>query len=86
MQAKDYGLDATRRRALLQRLEAELPVDDLLGWLIGAFPTAGRDEVFAMLKAVYEADLDIAPAASQAKAYRVGGQAVKAFPQRVRTA
>ncbi len=86
MRRREYHLDVVSQRRLLQRLHAALPLNDLMGWLIGEFPLAAREEIFAMVKAVYEVGLLITPASAQPRSYDIGGQVVKACPQRVEIA
>ena len=68
---------------VLAELERSLPVDDLLAWLLGALPGADRDQLFAALKAVYEAGFEIVPASRIPKPYAIGRDRLRACPQRV---
>lgn len=68
---------------LLERLEAALPVDDLVAWLLAEYPDAADREVMGMLQEIYEADFHIEPASSTPRSYRVGGETWDACPQRV---
>jgi hypothetical protein len=65
------------------RLEAALPIEDLMAWLLEQHPGASERDVLAMVQAVYECDYDIAPAAGTEREYRVAGEVWKACPQRV---
>ena len=71
------------QQRVLQRLERALPVDDLLRWLIGELRGAHRDEVFSVLKAVYEAGFEVAPASRTPQRYQIGRHVFNACPQRV---
>jgi|GEM_PF-2833825 len=79
----EMQLGAAERSRVLRELERALPVDDLMGWLIGALPSATRDEVFSVLKAVYEAGFEITPASHTPRPYKIGRNAFQACPQRV---
>jgi hypothetical protein len=68
---------------VLRELERSLPVSDLMGWLIGTLPLANRDEVFKILKAIYEAGFEITSASPTAQPYKIGQEAFQACPQRV---
>ncbi|NKB71507.1 MAG: hypothetical protein GKR89_30920 [Candidatus Latescibacteria bacterium] len=81
--ASGENADEENQRQVLRRLQAALPVDDLLGWLIVECPTAGRDQVLALLKAVYAAGWKIGPANQEQRLYRVGDEELRAYPQRV---
>jgi hypothetical protein len=70
---------------VLRELERSLPVDDLMGWLIGTLPLANRDQVFTVLKAIYEAGFEIASASPAAQPYKIGQEVFQACPQRVTT-
>ncbi len=68
---------------VLRDLERSLPVDDLMAWLIGTLPLANRDEVFKVLKVIYEAGFEIASASATAQPYKIGQELFQACPQRV---
>ena len=69
--------------SLLERIEAALPIDDLVGWLIGAHPGASEREIMGMLQDIYRQDFDIKPSGAPQQRYAVGEQSWDAFPQRV---
>lgn len=73
---------------IVARLEAALPVDDLLAFvlrdLLSEQPAAGREELMERMRAVYAAGFEIAPAdAPSPSVYRLGEHELRAFPQRV---
>ena len=76
-------LDPAIQQEIVSVVEAARPISDLLGWLIGAYPDADREWVFAALKAIYGADFAIAPANQQSNTYRIGREKLTAYPQRV---
>lgn len=67
----------------LAELEASLPVDDLLAWLIEKMPEADDTEVMAALRAAYLRGLRIEPASPEMRSYQVGGREIQACAQRV---
>lgn len=67
----------------LAELEASLPVDDLLAWLIERMPEADDTEVMAALRAAYLRGLRIEPAGPEMLTYAVGGREIRACAQRV---
>ena len=67
----------------LEKLEAALPVDDIVGWLVREHPGATEREIMGMVQKVYQRDSHIAPAASEERTYQVGDNTWKACPQRV---
>lgn len=69
--------------SLAERVEAALPIDDLVGWLIETFPEASEREVMSMLQDIYMRDFNINPSGEPEQRYEVGGEAWDAFPQRV---
>jgi hypothetical protein len=79
----EMELAAGEQPRVLRELERALPVDDLMGWLIGALPLANRDQVFLVLKAIYEAGFEIASASPTARPYKIGQDEFQACPQRV---
>ena len=81
--ARQATIDTAVRREIVRAVEAELPIDDLLGWLIARYPGANREWVFAALKTIYDGDFTIAPASQEAKTYRIGREELRACPQRV---
>ena len=76
-------LAAAERSRLLRELERALPVDDLMGWLIRALPLANRDQLFSVLKVIYETGFEIGPASKTPRPYEIGRDAFQACPQRV---
>jgi len=75
---------ATREQArVFRELERSLPVDDLMGWLIRTLPLANRNQLFSVLKAIYEAGFEIGPASQTPRPYEIGRDAFQACPQRV---
>jgi len=71
---------------LLRRVDAALPIDDIVGWLLQEYPGATEPEVMLLLQKVYQHDYRIDPAASEQRNYRVGDKDWNAFPQRVSAA
>jgi hypothetical protein len=69
--------------AFFERLEAALPIDDMLAWILREHPGASEREVLAMVQRICERDYSIRPAATQERSYAVGGGTWKAFPQSV---
>lgn len=65
------------------RLEAALPLDDLLGWILREHPAASEREVLTLVQKVCERDYVIRPSARQEQSYTVGGQPWRTFPQSV---
>jgi len=72
-----------RSADLLARVEAALPIDDLVGWLITTHPGASEREIMGMLQEIYMRDFSINPSGEPEQRYEVGGQAWDAYPQRV---
>ena len=68
---------------ILRDLECALPVDDLMGWLIDAVPRANREQVFSLLKVIYEAGFEIESASPTGQAYKIDQDTFQACPQRV---
>ena len=69
--------------SLVERIEAALPIDDLVGWLISTYPAASEREVMGMLQDIYQRDFDINPSGEPEQRYVVGEGGWNAFPQRV---
>lgn len=69
--------------SLIERIEAALPIDDLVGWLISTYPAASEGEIMAMLQEVYRRDFNINPSGEPEQRYVVGEGGWTAFPQRV---
>ena len=68
---------------LLDRVNAALPIDDIVGWLCETYPGSSEQQVMAMLQKVYQADgYAINPSGPQRK-YAIEGKEWSAFPQRV---
>ncbi|MBW2629023.1 MAG: hypothetical protein JRE45_15570 [Deltaproteobacteria bacterium] len=74
---------AREQSRVFRELERALPVDDLMGWLIRALPLANRDQLFSVLKAIYEAGFEIGPASQTPRLYELGRDTFQACPQRV---
>ena len=74
------------RDELIQRVEAALPIDDIVGWLVQEYPQATEREVMEMVQVIYQRDYEIQPAASVVNTYRVGDNTWDACPQRVAAA
>ena len=72
--------------ALIQQMEAALPIDDIVGWLVREFPAATEREVMGMVQVIYQGDYDIKPSAGTLNTYRVGDNTWDACPQRVAAA
>ena len=68
---------------LIQRLEAALPVEDIVGWLIAEYPDSTEQQVMGMVQMIYQRDYDIRPAASEMNRYQVGDATWDACPQTV---
>ena len=68
---------------LLERLEAALPVDDIVAWLLAEFPGSGEREIMGMLQVIYAGSFTIRPASSSERHYAVGEEGWDACPQRV---
>ncbi|RKY22309.1 MAG: hypothetical protein DRQ55_01340 [Planctomycetota bacterium] len=66
-----------------QRLEAAMPIDDIVAWLLQQYPAASEPEIMGLLQRVYGRGYKISPAAREQRNYSVGGQDWSAFPQRV---
>jgi len=67
----------------LNELDAALPVDDLLAWLIEKMPEADDGDVFAALRAAYMRGWRIEPAGPEMLDYQVGERTIQACAQRV---
>ena len=65
------------------RLEAALPLDDLLGWILRQHPEATEREVLTLVQKVCARDYVIRPSAREERSYTVGGQPWRTFPQSV---
>lgn len=74
---------ANWQEGFTERLEAALPIEDLVAWLIAAYPGASERDIKGMLQKIYCADYNIRPADSAQREYRAGGVIWKACPQRV---
>jgi hypothetical protein len=69
---------------IVSRLEAALPVDDVLAFVLAARPGVEREALMDLMSAVYAAGFEIVPAeADEPSLYRVGEHELRAFPQRV---
>ncbi len=68
---------------VIRRLDAALPVDDLVAWLLRNYPDVSEGEVLGMVQRIYREDYVIRPAATRTRAYEVGGNRWDAVPQRV---
>jgi len=69
---------------IVSRLEEALPVDDVLAFVLAQRPGAQREEVMALMSAVYSAGFEIVPAdTDEPVLYQVGEHELRAFPQRV---
>ena len=66
----------------LDELEAALPVEDLLAWLIEKLPEADEQEVFATLRGAYQRGWRIEPASAEMRTYAVGERTIEACAQR----
>jgi hypothetical protein len=66
-----------------RRLQAAMPIDDIVAWLVKEHPTASEPEIMGLLQRVYGRGYKIAPAAREQRTYVVGGQEWTAYPQRV---
>ncbi|MHC4937957.1 MAG: hypothetical protein ACYTHK_03205 [Planctomycetota bacterium] len=69
--------------AALRDLEAALPVDDLMAFLIEKMPEADEPEVMAALRAAYAHGWRIEPAGAEPRTYQLGGRELRACAQRV---
>lgn len=69
--------------AFFERFEADLPVDDMLGWILRNYPTATDRQVMAMVQRIAGRDYLIRPVGSSERSYVVAGEPWNAFPQRV---
>jgi len=69
--------------AFFARLEAALPLDDLLGWILREHPDASEREVLILVQQVCARDYVIRPSAREERSYTVGGQPWRTFPQSV---
>ncbi|HEX6882399.1 MAG TPA: hypothetical protein VF530_03400 [Planctomycetota bacterium] len=69
--------------AFFARLEAALPLDDLLAWILREHPEASEREVLTLVQKVCERDYVIRPSAREERSYTVGGQPWRTFPQSV---
>ena len=69
--------------SLSERVEAALPITDLVGWLIESFPAASEREIMGMLQDIYMRDFNINPSGEPERRYEVGEQVWDAFPQQV---
>jgi hypothetical protein len=65
------------------RVDAALPIDDLVGWLLREYPHASERDVMALLQKIYERDYAIGPSGEPERRYEVGDDGWTAFPQRV---
>ena len=72
-----------RQSDLIERVEAALPIDDIVGWLIREHPGASERDIMGMIQRVYARDYTIAPASSEIQSYRAGDNTWEACPQRV---
>ena len=70
----------------ISRMEAALPIDDIVGWLVREYPSATEREVMAMVQVIYQRDYVINPSASVLNTYKVGDNRWDACPQRVAAA
>ena len=70
----------------ISRLEAALPIDDIVGWIVMEYPSATEQEVMAMVQVVYQRDYEIRPSSSAMNTYQVGDNRWDACPQRVSAA
>ena len=68
---------------LIERVEAALPIDDIVGWLIREHPGASERDILGMVQKVYMRDYKIAPASSEFQSYQAGDNTWQACPQRV---
>lgn len=68
---------------LIRRMEAALPIDDIVGWLVQEYPRASERDVMGMVQEIYAGDYDINPSSGTLKTYRVGDTTWDACPQRV---
>ena len=68
---------------LIERIDAALPIDDIVGWLIHEYPSAPEQDIMTMLQRIYERDYEIGPSSDAEKKYEVGHTTWDAFPQRV---
>lgn len=69
--------------AFFARLEAALPIDDLLAWILREHPEASERKVLALVQRVCERDYLIRPSAREERSYTVAGQPWRTFPQSV---
>ena len=71
------------RGALRTRVEASLPIDDLLGWLLREYPDADLETLLSMMRLVHEEGFQVGPADTAHRTYLVCGRELEAPPQRV---
>ena len=66
-----------------QRLEASLPIDDMLAWILREFPQADERTVLAMVQGILQRDYVVKPSAREERSYTVGGKPWRTFPQSI---
>jgi len=66
-----------------QRLEAALPVDDMLAWILREHPGVDERTVMAMVQRILQRDYVVRPSASAERSYVVGGKDWRTFPQSI---
>jgi hypothetical protein len=71
---------------LFAHLDAALPIDDLVGWLLQQYSSASEHDIKRLLTVIYQRDYHIAPADSVEKRYEVAGNVWDACPQRIERA
>jgi len=70
-------------QGFVERLEAALPIADMLGWLVSEYPAASERDVLAMVQKICILDYEMTPAADHERTYKIGDGTWDACPQRV---
>lgn len=68
---------------VIQKLNDDLPVDDIMAWLIIQYPELQLPQLLQLLNFIYQEGYQITPASNDRKTYRVGERELTANPQRV---
>lgn len=68
---------------VIQKLNDDLPVDDIMTWLITQYPELQLPQLLQLLNVIYQEGFHIEPSSEERKTYQVGDRELTANPQRV---